>query len=466
MKEAFDKEFDSLLRRHARGAGVVGASEARATPEASHLDADELSAFAEGSLPAPARVAAVSHLAECERCRGIVVAVARASGFELAPEKGAAAAVAAADAAAREAPSPAGWGAWLSALFAPRVLRYAVPVLALCAVGVVSFVALRSSREKMGQNASAPSSQVASDAGRRVETQSNASSAAVPEGSPAAANANSDGLVARSAGEAPRGSITAEVPAPVTASPGQGGGGAAGGGAAASAPTASGAAMDQPAAPPPPAERTETASEAPPASKAGPAEERESNKKSAGTDTKADEDKEKRAAAEPTDVANTNDQYLQNRAQSRANETQMQTQSPDGSRNRAASKEQPGFRGGSLAGAAPAPKTEDRDSVASRRARKPASEARKDESEGERGRADDEIAPNAEARSAAGHRFVRKDGAWYDVNYKPAMPSTGVRRGTEGFRALVADLPEVGRAAEQLSGEFFIVIRGRAYHVR
>ncbi|HWW74861.1 MAG TPA: hypothetical protein VNZ44_05650 [Pyrinomonadaceae bacterium] len=463
MKEAFDKEFDSLLRRHARGAGVVRAPEARATPEAAHLDADELSAFAEGALPAPARLAAVSHLAECERCRGIVVAVARASGFELAPEKGAAAAVAAAGAAAREAPSPAGWGAWLSALFAPRVMRYAVPVLALCAVGVVSFVALRSSRQNASLNANTTSTQVASDAGRQVETQPNASSPAAPEGSPAA-NANNDGLVARSAGEAPRGSITSEVPAPVTASPGQGGGGAAGG-AAASAPTGGVAATDQPAPPPPPAERTETASEAPAASKAGPAEEREADKKSAGTDTKADENREKRAAVEPVDVANNNDQYAQNRAQSRANETQMQTQSPDGSRNRAANKEQPGFRGGSLAGAAPAPKTEDRDSVASRRARKPAPESRKDESEGESGRADDETARIAETRSAAGHRFVRKDGAWFDVNYKPAMPSTGVRRGTESFRALVADFPEVGRAAEQLSGEFYIVIRGRAYRV-
>ncbi|HLM58206.1 MAG TPA: hypothetical protein VK422_19035, partial [Pyrinomonadaceae bacterium] len=72
----------------------------------------------------------------------------------------------------------------------------------------------------------------------------------------------------------------------------------------------------------------------------------------------------------------------------------------------------------------------------------------------------------AEERTAAGHRFRREGGAWVDVNYRPSMSQTGVRRGTDAYRALVADVPQVGRAAEQLGGEFIIVVGGRAYRVR
>jgi 3-hydroxyisobutyrate dehydrogenase-like beta-hydroxyacid dehydrogenase len=53
-----------------------------------------------------------------------------------------------------------------------------------------------------------------------------------------------------------------------------------------------------------------------------------------------------------------------------------------------------------------------------------------------------------------------------DVKYKSSMPSTGVRRGTETFRALVADVPVIGRVAEQISGEVIVVVSGRAYTIR
>ena len=46
------------------------------------------------------------------------------------------------------------------------------------------------------------------------------------------------------------------------------------------------------------------------------------------------------------------------------------------------------------------------------------------------------------------------------------MRSTGVRRGTEAFRALVADVPVVGRIAAQIPGEVVIVVGGRAYRIR
>jgi hypothetical protein len=46
------------------------------------------------------------------------------------------------------------------------------------------------------------------------------------------------------------------------------------------------------------------------------------------------------------------------------------------------------------------------------------------------------------------------------------MPSTGVRRGSEAFRALVADIPVIGRVAEQIGGEVVVVVSGRAYRIR
>ena len=77
MREGFDKEIDSLLRRNARGAAQPFADGGGAV---AHLDADELGAFAEGALPAAARVVAASHLADCDECRGVVVALARFGG--------------------------------------------------------------------------------------------------------------------------------------------------------------------------------------------------------------------------------------------------------------------------------------------------------------------------------------------------------------------------------------------------
>ena len=69
MKEAFDKEVDSLLRRRVRAGAEARGDGGRAAHAAAHLDADELSAFAEGALPPSARLAAVSHLAGCDECR-------------------------------------------------------------------------------------------------------------------------------------------------------------------------------------------------------------------------------------------------------------------------------------------------------------------------------------------------------------------------------------------------------------
>ncbi len=63
MDFEFDKEIDALLRQTAQGGGFVS------TQTATHLDADEISAFAENALPEKIKQKYTLHLADCDRCR-------------------------------------------------------------------------------------------------------------------------------------------------------------------------------------------------------------------------------------------------------------------------------------------------------------------------------------------------------------------------------------------------------------
>lgn len=69
MELNFDKEIDAILRKGSGGADHTGPSDGFA---ATHLDADEISAFAENSLPEIAKMRSTAHLADCERCRKIL----------------------------------------------------------------------------------------------------------------------------------------------------------------------------------------------------------------------------------------------------------------------------------------------------------------------------------------------------------------------------------------------------------
>ena len=164
----------------------------------------------------------------------------------------------------------------------------------------------------------------------------------------------------------------------------------------------------------------------------------------------------------PPSPAQNNDEVASNeQSQKRAGQQRgLEAQSPDGgARNQSRSAANNSASGGALAGAA----RDDRES----RMRRESPPAAK------RGRSDQDAASEAErtntveeSRSVAGHRFRRDGGAWVDVNYKHTMSSTGVRRGTDAYRTLVADIPELGRIAEALGGEVLVVVRGRAYSIR
>src|ERR1700716_1503714 len=107
-----DAQIDVLLRRYA------GQSQSNSATE--HLDADELNAFAEGSLPEGARARYLSHLVDCDNCRQIVSQLAINSGVVIAAE-------------ASAAQDAAGYSWWkgLSGLFSSMTLRYAAFAMVL-----------------------------------------------------------------------------------------------------------------------------------------------------------------------------------------------------------------------------------------------------------------------------------------------------------------------------------------------
>jgi len=71
-----------------------------------------------------------------------------------------------------------------------------------------------------------------------------------------------------------------------------------------------------------------------------------------------------------------------------------------------------------------------------------------------------------ETRTVSGRTFRKRNGAWVDSAYhaSPAA-TTSVARGSEQYRALVADEPGIAVIAGQLSGEVFLVWKGHAYHL-
>ncbi|MFN2512573.1 MAG: hypothetical protein ABR568_14280 [Pyrinomonadaceae bacterium] len=72
----------------------------------------------------------------------------------------------------------------------------------------------------------------------------------------------------------------------------------------------------------------------------------------------------------------------------------------------------------------------------------------------------------ADTRSVSGRRFRRQGHVWIDVAYQSSTATTVVSRGSEQFRALVADEPGIRAIAAQLPGEVVVVWKGRAYRIR
>ena len=144
MKQETNNEMDLLLRRLARRQDVF------APAAEDHLDADELSAYAENALPAKTRVRYTEHLAECSRCRELVVQLSASAGVVIAEQAG-------------KVSGLSGWRKFLASLISPMVLRYAAPALGLIVVAAIGLVVLR--RDKAGDYVSQVQNEQAQPAG-------------------------------------------------------------------------------------------------------------------------------------------------------------------------------------------------------------------------------------------------------------------------------------------------------------
>jgi hypothetical protein len=71
-----------------------------------------------------------------------------------------------------------------------------------------------------------------------------------------------------------------------------------------------------------------------------------------------------------------------------------------------------------------------------------------------------------ETRKISGRLFHRQGNAWIDAAYASGRATVNVRRGSEQFRALIADEPGLRSIAEQLGGEVIVVWKGTAYRLR
>jgi hypothetical protein len=134
MRHETNNEMDLLLRRLGRR------QDAFAPGAGDHLDADELSAYAENALPAAARARYTEHLAECSSCRDLVVQLTASAGVVSA-------------AGTTSVAELSGWRKFLASLLSPMVLRYAAPALGLIVVTVIGVMVMRRDRpgEQMSQ---------------------------------------------------------------------------------------------------------------------------------------------------------------------------------------------------------------------------------------------------------------------------------------------------------------------------
>jgi hypothetical protein len=71
-----------------------------------------------------------------------------------------------------------------------------------------------------------------------------------------------------------------------------------------------------------------------------------------------------------------------------------------------------------------------------------------------------------ETRSVMGRYFTREGDAWVDTAYEYSQATVRVARGSDQFRALVADEPALRTIAAQLDGVVIVVWKNRAYRIQ
>jgi len=404
-----DTQMDVLMRRYAKHATERGAN-------TEHLDADELSAFAEGSLPAAARSQYASHLADCGDCRTLATQLVVASGS-----------AAHAQVPASESAEQRSWWRKLTLVLSPSALRYAAFALVLLAVVGVAFVVWRQPRQRqansdlVAKNEPHPNQTTALAPPANTESLTNTQSPASEQ--KALAQATPGAKVDAKPGEVTSVNPPPPPPKPVTET-------------SASAPNSGLAAtrpMEQPRteatpsyAPQPGDYRIESRSREQqniPGVTAGGPRRNETFEKYKTVDRVASVDIAKARDEDP--------------GRATANQTKSETKQEEPDR----------ARGQSNAPAAP------RRSMDDKRAATRKADAAESEKDG--------LAP--QTRSVGGRKFQRQGNAWVDVKFKSSMSVKNVTRASDDFASLDSGLRSI---AQQLGGEVVVVWKGKAYRFR
>ena len=384
MRQETNNEMDLLLRR-------LGRQETVASTE--HLDADELSSYAENVLPSAARARYTEHLAECASCRDLVVQLSSSAGVVAAQETA-------------KVSELSGLRKFLASLFSPMVLRYAVPALGLV---IIAAIGLMVSRQQPQRESSIS----------QVMRQEEQAKAPVPASEPQQSSSPA-GFVNPTENATPANKRTAQ-----------------------SSDTESG-----PAPPPnvPPTVNPITTEvdqsaatkkvEQQPADKEAPA----APKTVAVTDAaeKLDADVRKQKAEDRAVIAN----------------EAPPVKAPEESKREART-----FGGAEAARSRSMKRGAEPSGVATGAAGAGRSEVQRDDA-AEKDKNDTDI------RTVAGRRFRKQGNVWIDTAYNSSSSTTNLTRGSEQYRALVADEPAIKTIADQLDGEIIVVWKGRTYRIR
>jgi len=397
-----DAEIDVLMRRfagHARG---------NAAPE--HLDADELNAFAEGSLPPAARARYVSHLADCDNCRKLASQLAMSAG-----------AVANSEPAKSIQAEQASWSQRLAVFFAPRNLRYAAFAMVLIAAGGVVFLVTRRPNEtalvarndQANQTSIIAEKQNASVAQPSVSTETQTVTTR---------EALAPGDVERRRDESKVAATSAPPPKPPAESTSS---------TLAAEKSAEPATAKAPSyAPPPPGESQQVASQSRGQQNVGGVFGGPRKTESQVDNYRLKDQTEATAARDRQNTDESNRIALNQPAPSARRVSEDKRSGP--SRN----MDNMVTTGREMRVEAP---------------KKQSAEVEKSKEE------------ESETRSVGGRKFQRRGSAWVDQKFKSSMSVRNVSRGSEEFGALDSGLRSI---AQQLGGEILVVWKGKAYRIR
>lgn len=402
MKQETNNEMDLLLRRLGRQQDIF------APHAGDHLDADELSAYAENVVPVKTRARYTEHLAECSRCRELVVRLSASAGVVIAEQTD-------------RVSVPSGWRKFLAGLFSPMVLRYAMPALGLIVVAAIGLMVLRRDRRSDLVSQVQPDQSQAAEVAKPVEGfQSPQDGVTNNNSKPAGAGINADSASNKQTTKGIQSKESEQAPAIVSQPTPVPGDVVSQNAPAAKAP-----------APKPEAQPVTVASEPPPPARAKLDE--VSDKRQQYEDARKQEAEIKVSKSEDSKKNFEVDELRKDEGAT-----------PSTARSRVA-KNKTVMGGLSSAQGAAAPQG-----------------ARRDREEAGRGDKDS----SAETRSVAGRRFRKQDGIWVDTAYDQSKAITTYHRDSESYRSLIADEPAIKTIADQLDGEFIVVWKSRTYRIQ